>query len=313
MLIRTRAGIASSEITDEPVWARRRDFLRLMGATVGVGLSAPLVGQAGEASQDSLQRPERLIPTPYESMTRYNNYYEFGWEKSAPSRLAGELKTDGWTVSVSGLCEKPAEFGLEDLLKQFPQTERIYRFRCVEGWSAVIPWSGFPLRDLLNAVQPLSNARFVRFLAVTQPETMPMQRERKLLQWPYVEGLQMNEAMHPLTLMATGMYGGPLAKQSGAPIRLIVPWKYGFKSIKAVVRIELMATAPVSSWQQAAPGEYGFLANVNPEVPHPRWSQATERPLSDAFFSPRRKTELFNGYAEEIGSLYQGVDLRQYF
>lgn len=308
MVINTRRNMAANEVTDERVWSGRRNVLRLMGAAAGLGMAAPILGR-----QDAADPASGLIATPYESLTQYNNYYEFGWEKSAPAKLSSIMKTDGWTVSIMGLCEKPSQFGLDDLLKRFPQTERIYRFRCVEGWSAVVPWSGFPLKDLLNAVQPLSSARYVRFIAVTQPETMPMQREHKLLQWPYVEGLQMNEAMHPLTLMATGLYGRMLPKQNGAPIRLVVPWKYGFKSIKAVVRIELLATAPLSSWQQAAPSEYGFLANVNPEVPHPRWSQATERPLSDAFFSPRRKTELFNGYGEEVASLYQGVDLREHF
>ena len=317
MLIHTRPSIHPSEITPEKVWMERRQWIQTMGSLMGIAASAPLLGTNSAFAQTDSESPiatrSGLTVTPFDAVTRYNNFYEFGWDKTSPSRLAAELRTEPWTVSIEGLCEKPGQWGFEDLLKRFPQQEHIYRFRCVEGWSAVIPWRGFPLGELLSTAQPLSSARFVKFTSVSQPETMPMQQQDKLLSWPYVEGLQMNEAMHPLTLLATGMYGRDLPKQNGAPLRLVVPWKYGFKSIKSIVRIELTDTPPATSWSLAAPEDYGFYANVNPDVPHPRWSQATERPLGDPFFTPRRRTEIFNGYAYEVASLYLGLDLKRHF
>jgi sulfoxide reductase catalytic subunit YedY len=318
MLIRRRTLIRPSEITEEGLWKERRRLVKAMGSLIGAAATAPLLGINSALAQqvekaDAASRPKSLTSTPFDVVTHYNNYYEFGWDKTSPSRLAGKLKTDSWTVSIEGLCEKPAQWGLEDLLKRFNPQEFIYRFRCVEGWSAVVPWQGFHLGELLRTAQPLSSARFVRFTSVTQPEAMPMQRDGKLLPWPYVEGLQLNEAMHPLTILATGMYGRELPPQNGAPLRLVVPWKYGFKSIKAIVKIELLDSPPTSSWTLAAPDDYGFYANVNPAVPHPRWSQATERPLGDPFFTPRRKSEIFNGYASEVAALYHGIDLKRQF
>jgi len=318
MLIRTRPLIRPSEITDEKVWHERRRWVQTMGSLIGVSATLPALGMRSAFAQpvakaNSSPDAESLTPSPFDAVTQYNNYYEFGWDKTSPSRLAGKLKTDPWIVSIEGLCEKPAQWGLEDLLKRFNQQEFIYRFRCVEGWSAVVPWKGFHLGELLKTVQPLSSAKFVGFSSVTQPEAMPMQRENKLLPWPYTEGLQLDEAMHSLTILATGMYGRDLPLQNGAPLRLVVPWKYGFKSIKAIVKIELLDSPPSSSWMLAAPDDYGFNANVNPTVPHPRWSQATERPLGDPFFTPRRKTEIFNGYGNEVASLYQGIDLKRQF
>lgn len=317
MLIRGRPSIRPSEITPEKVWMDRRQWVQTVGSLLGFAATAPLLGAGSAIAQPDPATSgaigTELMPTPFDAVTQYNNYYEFGWDKTSPSRHAGDLKTTPWTVSIGGLCENPAQWGLEDLIKRFPQQEPIYRFRCVEGWSAVIPWRGFRLSEILSIARPLSSARFVKFTSVSQPETMPMQRQDKLLSWPYVEGLQLNEAMHPLTLLATGMYDRDLPKQNGAPLRLVVPWKYGFKSIKSIVRIELIDTLPATSWSLAAPEDYGFYANVNPDVPHPSWSQASERPLGDAFFTPRRRTEIFNGYASEVASLYQGLDLKRHF
>ena len=227
--------------------------------------------------------------------------------------LSQRLTVDPWTIEISGEVEKPGKFNLEDLLRQNTLEERIYRFRCVEAWSMVVPWVGFSLGDLLKKVQPLSTAQFVKFTSIYQPEIMPNQKSNSMLQWPYEEALRIDEAMHPLTLLAVGMYGDTLPKQNGAPLRLIVPWKYGFKNIKAIVKIELLKRAPNTSWNLFAPDEYGFYANVNPDLPHPRWSQNTERLLGGGFFTPRRKTELFNGYAEHVAYLYKDMDLRHFF
>jgi sulfoxide reductase catalytic subunit YedY len=254
-----------------------------------------------------------LRVTPEFATTHYNNYYEFSFDKSEPSELARALKTEPWTLEVTGEVEQPFKLSIEDLLKRYSVTERVYRFRCVEGWSAVLPWRGIPLRDLLLKAMPLPSARFVAFTSIMAPEIMPNQNSKKLLEWPYREGLRLDEAMHPLTLLATGLYGKSLPAQNGAPLRLVVPWKYGFKSIKAIVRIELTAQQPLTTWNQQAPDEYGFYANVNPAVPHPRWSQATERPLASTLHEPRLKTRLFNGYEEEVASLYSGLDLKRYF
>jgi sulfoxide reductase catalytic subunit YedY len=254
-----------------------------------------------------------LTPTDAELIKNYTNYYEFSFNKQDSTRLAQALQTDPWSVEISGEVEKPGVYHLEDILRTQTVEERIYRFRCVEAWSAVIPWVGFPLGNLLKTVKPLSTAKFVKFTTLLQPETMSNQRSTAMLDWPYIEALRMDEAMHPLTILAVGMYGDVLPKQNGAPLRLVVPWKYGFKSIKAIVKIELLKKPPLTTWHKSAPNEYGFYANVNPEVPHPRWSQNSERVLGSGFFTPRRQTELFNGYAEQVASLYHDLDLRHFF
>lgn len=308
-------GIPERLVTDPEVWESRRRLLKTMatGALMGKA-SLVLAGEkSGATNTLGAETPVPLRVTPEFATTQYNNYYEFSFEKSEPSELARALKTEPWTLEVSGQIEHPLKLSVAELIRRFPPTERVYRFRCVEGWSAVLPWQGIPLKDLLMACAPLSSARYVAFTSIMAPEIMPNQKSHKLLDWPYREGLRMDEALHPLTLLATGLYGKPLPAQNGAPIRLVVPWKYGFKSIKAIIRIEVLNQQPLTTWNQQAPHEYGFYANVNPEVPHPRWSQATERPLASTLHEPRNKTRLFNGYAEEVGSLYAGLDLKRYF
>lgn len=314
--LRFRQEIPSSEITPEHLYLNRREFIKVLG---GIGAAALLAACAPALTRDSLRpTPEGLrvgaerdeLGDPvntYEEITNYNNYYEFTTDKVAVARLAKDFRTSPWEVEVYGLVQRPRTFGLEDLLKKFPQEERIYRLRCVEGWSMVIPWVGFRLADLLKEVEPLSSARYVRFESLLDPQQMPGQRSR-LFPWPYQEGLTMAEAMHDLTILATGLYGKALPPQNGAPVRLVVPWKYGFKSLKAIVRIEVMAEQPPTFWSTVAPQEYGFYANVNPQVPHPRWSQASERRIGEA---GRRPTLLFNGYAEQVAHLYQGLDLQR--
>jgi sulfoxide reductase catalytic subunit YedY len=309
------SGLPERLVTDPDVWADRRRLLKLMGAGAMVthaSLAEAAVGSSASAS-DFPGTDSPLRVTPEFATTHYNNYYEFSFDKSEPSELARALKTEPWTLEVTGEVEQPFKLSIEDLLKRYSVTERVYRFRCVEGWSAVLPWRGIPLRDLLLKAMPLPSARFVAFTSIMAPEIMPNQNSKKLLEWPYREGLRLDEAMHPLTLLATGLYGKSLPAQNGAPLRLVVPWKYGFKSIKAIVRIELTAQQPLTTWNQQAPDEYGFYANVNPAVPHPRWSQATERPLASTLHEPRLKTRLFNGYEEEVASLYSGLDLKRYF
>ena len=243
----------------------------------------------------------------------YTNYYEFSFNKEGSTELAQALRTDRWKVEISGEVEKPGQYDLEDLINKQTLKQYVYRFRCVEAWSMVIPWVGFQLADLLKMVKPLSSAKFVKFTSIYQPDAMPKQRINAMLDWPYVEALRIDEATHPLTILAVGMYGEVLPKQNGAPLRLVVPWKYGFKSIKAIVKIELLKRAPMTTWHAFAPNEYGFYANVNPSVPHPRWSQFSERRLSSGFFTPRRQTELFNGYGEQVASMYSDLDLRHFF
>lgn len=313
--MKPNSGLPERVVTDPDVWADRRRLLKLMGAGAMVthaSLAEAAVGSSASAS-DSPGTDSPLRVTPEFATTHYNNYYEFSFDKSEPSELARALKTEPWTLEVTGEVERPFKLSIEDLLKRYSVTERVYRFRCVEGWSAVLPWRGIPLRDLLLKAMPLPSARFVAFTSIMAPEIMPNQNSKKLLEWPYREGLRLDEAMHPLTLLATGLYGKSLPAQNGAPLRLVVPWKYGFKSIKAIVRIELTAQQPLTTWNQQAPDEYGFYANVNPAVPHPRWSQATERPLASTLHEPRLKTRLFNGYEEEVASLYSGLDLKRYF
>jgi sulfoxide reductase catalytic subunit YedY len=314
--------IRSSEITPERVYFSRRKFL------VGAGVLA--AGSALAACAPAALKP---MPTPtaapgtsalpaspagaqteelggaltsFDAITGYNNYFEFTPDKEGVAPLAQNFVTVPWTVAVGGLVQKPKTYGVEELLARFTQEERIYRLRCVEGWSMVIPWQGFPLAGLLREVEPLSSAKYVRFETLYDPKRMPGQNSR-WYQWPYAEGLRLDEAMHPLTILSTGLYGKTLLPQSGAPIRLVVPWKYGFKSIKAIVKIDLVEDRPVSLWMAAAPNEYGFYSNVNPDVPHPRWSQATERRIGEL---DRRKTLLFNGYGDQVAQLYAGMDLK---
>ncbi|MEQ1635743.1 MAG: protein-methionine-sulfoxide reductase catalytic subunit MsrP [Methylococcales bacterium] len=312
MLIKTKQEILASEITAPEVFKNRRTLIKAGIATLTLG--AGLIPELSEAIDQSTPVKEaKLTPTPLKYIRNYTNYYEFSYNKEGSTDLAQKLTTDPWSVEISGAAEKPGLYHLEDLLRQNPSQERVYRFRCVEAWAMVIPWLGFPLADLLKRVQPTSKARFVEFTSVLKPEIMPNANSKSMLAWPYKEALRIDEAMHPLTFLATGMYGETLAKQNGAPLRLVVPWKYGFKNIKAIVKIHLSENQPISSWTQAAPEEYGFYANVNPDVSHPRWSQRSERVLASGFFTPRKHTELFNGYAEQVAALYANMDLKRYF
>lgn len=312
MLIRRPPDIPESEVTDEGLYINRRQFIRRTAAAgAGLGLTAtvsPLVACTSDDSTAGSAIPtqgEEL--TPYDVVTSYNNFYEFGTGKDDPAKNAHTLRTRPWTISVEGECNKPGVYDIEDLLKRYPTEERIYRLRCVEAWSMVIPWLGFPLGDFISDLEPTSRAGFVEFRTLLDPEQMPGQR-RAVLDWPYVEGLRMDEAMHPLTLLSVGLYGKTLPNQNGAPIRLIVPWKYGFKSIKSIVSLRFTREMPRTSWALAAPNEYGFYANVNPEVDHPRWSQARERRLGEF---RRRETLMFNGYADQVAQLYEGMDLHR--
>jgi sulfoxide reductase catalytic subunit YedY len=303
MLIGRPSDIAPSEITPQEVYLDRRRFMQAGAA--GLLLANPALA-ALAFRKSPLSGHDQ--PNSLREITHYNNYYEFGSSKTDPAERASQLKTRPWSIKVDGAVEKTRSFGLDELL-QFPQEERIYRLRCVEGWSMVIPWIGFPLASLLKQLRLTSKARYVAFETLNRPSEMPGQAER-LLAWPYREGLRIDEAMHPLTLLAVGLYGNPLPNQNGAPIRLVVPWKYGFKSIKAITRIHLMETQPVSSWNLAAPNEYGFYSNVNPAVDHPRWSQANERRIGEFL---RRPTLPFNGYAAQVAQLYHGMDLKKNF
>ena len=281
----------------------RRLRARVLGAA-GLGL--------GSIAGPALAAPEGLEPNPLEDITNYNNYYEFGTGKTDPAKYASALTTEPWTIKVDGMVDKPGDYQLEDILSQVEIEERIYRLRCVEAWSMVIPWNGFELNQLLERVGVQSGAKYVAFETATRPDEMPGLRY-PVLDWPYREGLRLDEAMHPLTIMATGIYGQDILEQNGAPIRLVVPWKYGFKGIKSIVRITLQDDMPFTSWNDANAREYGFYSNVNPEVDHPRWSQATERVIGAGLFSSRRETDMFNGYGEEVASLYSGMDLKANF
>lgn len=314
--------IRPSDITPESEYFDRRRVLQ--GAATGLaglllGGTAAMANAVSESSQPALipnlRRPDRYqLPdvNSWEDITTYNNFYEFGLDKSDPARNAGRLKVKPWSVEIGGEVAKKGRYALEDILQPHPLEERIYRFRCVEGWSRVVPWVGFPLAELLKRLEPTSRAKYVEFTTLLDPAQMPGQR-RAVLDWPYVEGLRMDEAMHPLTLLVVGVYGRWLPNQNGAPLRLIVPWKYGFKSVKSIVRIRLLERQPRTSWNQAAPDEYGFYANVNPAVDHPRWSQAKERRIGQSFLAPRIDTLPFNGYAKEVASLYRGMDLRRFY
>lgn len=316
MIIKTQKSIATSEITDPLLFKQRRKIIKSLLTITGASI-APAWANDNKSAWLNLsesQFSEKLLtPTPAELIKNYTNYYEFAFNKEDSTELAQSLSVDPWSVEISGAVEKAGNYYLEDILRQQTMEERIYRFRCVEAWSMVVPWIGFSLGNLIKSVKPLSTARFVKFTTIEQPDVMRNQRSNAMLTWPYSEGLRIDEAMHPLTILAVGMYGDVLAKQNGAPLRLIVPWKYGFKSIKAIVKIELLEKPPLTTWKQAAPNEYGFYANVNPDVPHPRWSQSSERPLGSRFFSPRRQTELFNGYGEQVAALYSDMNLRHFF
>jgi len=323
MLIRRPPDIPSSEITPQSVWLRRRELMQAMA--VGAGLAAlgtlPSRSQArvphsppGQPIADV--RPSALstdeTPTPYEAVTSYNNFVELGNGKSAPARNAHLLPTRPWTVRVDGECAAPGEIGIEDILSQFTQEERIYRLRCVEGWAMVVPWVGFPLKDLLARFEPTSKAKYVTFKTLYDPKRLPGQRV-PVYEWPYREGLRIDEAMHPLTILATGLYGRLLPGQNGAPLRLVVPWKYGFKSSKSIVAIRFTERQPPTTWNQLQPQEYGFYANVNPKVEHPRWSQKSHRMIGEGWLARKRPTEMFNGYAEQVAQLYAGMDLRRFY
>lgn len=308
MIIRSKSknDIVSSEITPESAYLNRRQFLKdagLIGVTAG-GILAACREEASAQQQDL-----KAELTSYEDVTSYNNYYEFGTDKEDPKANAQRFKTKPWSVKVDGLVNKPATYQLEDFIKPHTLEERIYRHRCVEAWSMVIPWLGFPMADFIRRVEPLGSAKYVEFTTLFDPKQMPGQRF-PILEWPYVEGLRLDEAMHPLTIFAVGLYGKTLPNQNGAPLRHIVPWKYGFKGCKSIVRIRFTDKEPRTAWNVATPHEYGFYANVNPEVDHPRWSQATERRVGEF---RRRKTLMFNGYADQVASLYAGMDLRKYY
>jgi sulfoxide reductase catalytic subunit YedY len=319
--------LPSSEITPRGVYERRRELLKLL-ATGAAG--ATLAGWAGREAIAQTVRPNKLAPlpgarttvaggmtmeklTPYADATGYNNFYEFGTDKSDPAQNAHTLKPRPWTVAVEGEIKKPKVYDIDELIKLAPQEERVYRLRCVEGWSMVIPWVGYSLAELIKRVEPTGNAKYVEFVTVADAKTMPYVGSR-VLDWPYVEGLRMDEAMHPLALLAFGLYGEVLPNQNGAPVRAVVPWKYGFKSGKSIVKIRFVEKEPRTSWVKAGPAEYGFYSNVNPKVDHPRWSQATERRIGeDGLFQKKRPTQMFNGYEPQVGQLYAGMDLKKYF
>jgi sulfoxide reductase catalytic subunit YedY len=337
MLIKTDSSGFShpvaSEITPQAIYEGRRDLLKLLATGVaGAGLAswAARDALAQVTTQATIARPGKLAAlaasrsavlgaqamdklTSYQDAASYNNFYEFGTDKADPARNASTLKTSPWTVEVEGLVKRPAKYTLEDLLKLSAQEERIYRLRCVEGWSMVIPWVGYSLAELIRRVEPLGSAKYVEFVSQADPKTMPFVGSR-ILDWPYVEGLRLDEAMHPLTLLTFGMYGEILPNQNGAPVRLVVPWKYGFKSGKSIVKIRFTDREPRTAWNKAAQNEYGFYSNVNPNVDHPRWSQASERRIGeDGLFTKKRKTLMFNGYEAQVGQLYAGMDLKKFY
>ena len=330
MLLKRNPDIRASEITDERVYLKRREFIRIAGSAALVAAAAPLAAcsaeplgaePAGTGPFDTTGSPltgykEKAVTTDeklnsFEDITGYNNYYEFGTGKSDPKAYSGSLKTSPWTVKVDGLCNKPADYHLEDLIKPIQLEERIYRLRCVEAWSMVIPWIGVPLAKVIERAEPTSKATFIQFTTLLRPTQMPGQTT-SVLEWPYVEGVRMDEAKHPLAILAVGMYGKTLLNQNGAPIRLVVPWKYGFKSIKSIVRIRFVDKQPETSWSLSNLQEYGFYSNVNPQVDHPRWSQASERRLGGGLVNSRIPTKMFNGY-DEVAPLYSGMDLRRYY
>jgi len=304
-----RHNLPESQVTPRPIYERRREFMRL-----ALGTAAGMAFPIAQAAEKLSARPAAAFsvsdaPTPYKSVTGYNNFYEFGSDKEDPAQYAHALRTRPWSVTIDGLVAKPKTLAIDDVLRLAPREDRIYRLRCVEGWSMVIPWIGYPLAVLLKQVEPLGSAKYVEFTSAVQPDVMPGV-QRQLLDWPYTEGLRLDEAMHPLALLVLGLYGETLPNQNGAPLRIAVPWKYGFKSAKSLVRIRFTERQPETSWMKAAPNEYGFYSNVNPQVDHPRWSQARERRLGEFF---KRPTLMFNGYGDQVAQLYAGMDLRKYF
>ncbi len=318
MLIRHAPDIVPSEITDYQLYLNRRSFLIGMAAlalspTRPAVAAAPPTGERLSANRNERYGTDESL-TSFENITTYNNFWEFGPNKDDPARLAHLLKPRPWTIQVDGHVARPKRYDVEQLMRQFPLEERVYRLRCVEGWSMVIPWIGYPLASLIKRVEPTSKARFVEFTTLHDPVQFPGQRKSLFnfssLDWPYVEGLRLDEALHPLTLLTFGLYGQVLPNQDGAPVRIVVPWKYGFKSVKSIVRIRFVSEQPKTAWEKAAPREYGFYSNVNPSVDHPRWSQATERRIGEF---RRRKTLMFNGYVDQVAALYAGMDLKEYF
>jgi len=323
MLIKTAQDLRESDVTPRELYLRRREFLAVAGGTaVAVatnGLGPVFTGTPTAAAQNpGAQKLANLVKSPfntdekmnsYRDVTTYNNFYEFGLDKADPAKYAHTLRPRPWTVVVEGQCGKPGSYNIEDIMKWAPLEERIYRHRCVEGWSIVVPWVGYSLGTFLKRFEPTSKAKFVEFKTLVDTRQMPGQTE-PALQWPYVEGLRMDEAMHPLALVGLGLYGEVLPNQNGAPIRLVIPWKYGFKSIKSIVRVRFIENEPLNTWKQQQASEYGFYANVNPQVDHPRWSQGSERRLGEFF---RRKTLMFNGYGDQVASLYAGMDLRKFY
>ena len=315
MLIRDAADLRWSDVTPKDHYLRRREFMRAAAVPLLAGGAALLPSAMGRAQGQGAKLSFTKSPlsttgeqlTPYDDVTTYNNFYEFGVDKDSPAANARSLRTRPWTVTIGGEVAKGGQFPVDDLLKPHQLEERIYRLRCVEAWSMVIPWIGIPLAAVLKRVEPTAKAKFVEFKTLNDPKQMPGVR-RAVLQWPYTEGLRLDEAMHPLTILAVGLYGEVLPNQNGAPLRLVVPWKYGFKSIKSIVSIRLVERQPVGAWEQSQPSEYGFYSNVNPAVDHPRWSQASERRIGEFF---KRKTLMFNGYADQVASLYSGLDLRK--
>jgi sulfoxide reductase catalytic subunit YedY len=316
--------LKSSDITSEDLYKRRRDFLKFSAVIFGsAALTACGINQqtdsgqipAGNANTSTTLAVKNSVDelgdslTSFKDITNYNNFYEFSLSKERVAQVAQKFKPNPWQVEVGGLVNKPMTYGLEDILKKFPRQERVYRLRCVEGWSMVIPWLGFPLADLLKEVEPTNEAKYVRFTSVLRPEEMPGQNDPSF-PWPYEEGLRLDEAMNDLTLLSTGLYGSELPNQNGAPIRVIVPWKYGFKSIKSLVKVELTSEQPKTLWSMVGPNEYGFYSNVNPNKPHPRWDQDTERRIGE---NKRRKTLMFNGYEKQVASMYAGMDLNVYY
>src|SRR5262245_32150269 len=318
MLIQRASDIASSEITSETLYHNRREFIKTASSILGltaVGGATILEGAGAPQAKGKYDTTEK--PTPYEDVTTYNNYYEFGTDKSDPARRSRNFRPKPWTVKVEGMCKKPASYNLDDLVKGIPTEDRIYRMRCVGAWSMVIPWAGFPLKALIDRLEPLPSAKYVEFKTLVDSSQFPEQGRSlfKVLDWPYVEGLRMDEATNPLAFIATGLYGKPLPNQNGAPLRLVTPWKYGFKGVKSIVKIRFVEKQPRGTWEIQAPDEYGFYANVNPEVDHPRWSQATESRLDGTFMSSfsKRPTLMFNGYGEYVAQMYSGMDLRRNF
>ncbi|QHQ36102.1 protein-methionine-sulfoxide reductase catalytic subunit MsrP [Algicella marina] len=310
MLINTAPKIRSSEITPKAAFLNRR---ALLAGTAGAIAGAAVPRQAVALDYVKAEGEPPAPLTAFEEITSYNNFYEFGLRKEDPKRYAGELTTDPWSVKIDGMVGRPGDYALEDLLKPSVLEERVYRFRCVEAWAMVVPWIGIPLADVIARAEPQSSAKYVAFETLVRPEEMRGQRGFQSLEWPYREGLRLDEAMNPLTILANGLYGEELPNQNGAPLRLVVPWKYGFKSIKSIVRITLTDRQPPTTWNMTAASEYGFYSNVNPEVDHPRWSQAKERVVGSGLFAGKQDTLLFNGYADEVGSLYAGMDLHKNF